>query len=218
MKRKLLFITTALALFAAFAVAAWIYETRRPSETAEQPAEPAYTHLVRMHSPTLGKPDAKVQLVEFFDPACSACARFYPYVKKILADNPDQVRLVLRFAPFHRGADAVVAVLIAARKQGKFWPALEALLASQASWVQQGTAQVGRVWQHLDGLGLDLDRVRADMASPEIAREIAQDLADARALEVNKTPQFFVNGKPLTQFGYEPLKAMIAEALGAPQR
>jgi len=81
--------------------------------------------------------------------------------------------------------------------------------------VKQNAAQVGLVWPHLEGLGLDLDRLRADMAKPEIAREIAQDLADARALEVNKTPQFFVNGKPLTQFGYEPLKAMIAEALGS---
>jgi len=220
MKRKLLFFATAVALLAAFAVGAWIY-TKRPAQApgaaTTAPADPAYTHLVRMHSPTLGKPDAKVQLVEFLDPACSACARFYPYVKDILAAHPDQVRLVLRFAPFHRGADAVVAVLVAARKQGKFWPALEALLASQASWVHQHTAQVGQVWPHLDGLGLDLDQLRADMGAAEIAREIAQDLADAKALGVNKTPQFFVNGKPLTQFGYEPLKAMIAEALGSAQ-
>jgi len=217
MKQKALFIVAAVVLLAAFAVGAWIYKGRETAPAA-RPADPAYAHLVRMHSPTLGKPDAKVQIVEFLDPACSACARFYPLVKQILAENPDQIRLVLRYAPFHRGADAVVAVLAAAHKQGQFWPALQALLASQASWTQQHTAQVNLVWKQLEGLGLNLEQVRADMGSPEIARAIAQDLADAKALEVTKTPQFFVNGKPLTQFGYEPLKAMVDEALGAAQR
>jgi protein-disulfide isomerase len=49
-------------------------------------------------------------------------------------------------------------------------------------------------------------------------RVIAQDLDDAKALSVNKTPSFFVNGQPLLNFGYEPLKAMIDKALGSAQR
>jgi protein-disulfide isomerase len=171
-----------------------------------------------MHSPTLGKPDAKVQIVEFLDPACGACASFYPMVKKILAANPDEIRLVLRYAPFHKGSGAVVAVLEAAKRQGKFWPALEALLASQVDWTRNHIAQVDRVWKHLEGLGLNLEQVRADMEDPAIRRAIAQDLDDAKALSVTKTPSFFVNGQPLLRFGYEPLKAMVDEALGAAQR
>ena len=42
-----------------------------------------------------------------------------------------------------------------------------------------------------------------------IARLIAQDVADARALGVTKTPGFFVNGRPLTVFGYEQLVALV---------
>jgi protein-disulfide isomerase len=171
-----------------------------------------------MHSPTLGKPDAKVQLVEFLDPACGACATFYPRVKEILAANPDEIRLVVRYAPFHRGSGAVVAVLEATKKQDKFWPALEALLGSQAKWTKNHVAQVGLVWKQLEGLGLDFDQVRADMTAPTIARAIAQDLDDAKALGVNKTPSFFVNGQPLVNFGYEPLKALVDKALGSAQR
>jgi len=212
MKQKLLFAVAAAVLLAAFVVGAWVYRSGE-TEAPAQMAGPVDSQLVRMHSPTLGKPDAKVQLVEFLDPACAACAGFYPLVKKIIATNPDEIRLVLRYAPFHKGSSAVVAVLEATKKQDKFWPALEALLASQADWTQNHTAQVGLVWKHLEGLGLDLDQVRADMASPQIARAVAQDLADAKALSVNKTPSFFVNGKPLTNFGYAPLKAMVDEAL-----
>jgi len=214
MKQKALIVIAAAVLLLAFVVAAWIYKSGQVDEPA-QPVQNSYSNLVRMHSPTLGKPDARVQLVEFFDPACGACARFYPLVKQILAENPDEIRLVLRYAPFHQGASAVVAVLEATRKQDKYWPALEALLGSQAQWTKNHVAQVGLVWAQLEGLGLDLDQVRADMASPAIARAVAQDLADAKALNVTKTPSFFVNGQPLTQFGYEPLKALVEQALAS---
>jgi len=217
MKQKILFIVAAGTLLLVFLVGAWVYQSGE-TDQPEQLADPMHARLVRMHSPTLGKPDAKVQLVEFLDPACEACASFYPRVKEILAANPDQIRLVLRYAPFHKGSGAVVAVLEAAKKQGKFWPALEALLASQAKWTRNHTAQVGLVWKQLEGLDLDLEQVRADMAAPAIARAIAQDLDDAKALNVKRTPSFFVNGKPLTRFGYEPLRALVGEALGSAQR
>ncbi len=216
MKQKILFVAAAVALLLAFVVGAWVFKSREIDQSA-QLADPVYTRLVRMHSPTLGKPDAKVQIVEFLDPACEACARFHPRVKEILAANPDQIRLVLRYAPFHKGSGAVVAVLEAAKKQDKFWPALEALLASQADWTQNHTAKVGMVWKHLEGLGLDLEQIRADMTAPAIARAIAQDLDDAKALNVRRTPSFFVNGQPLTQFGYDQLRALVGEALGSAQ-
>jgi len=217
MKQKILFMVAAVALLLAFLVGAWVYKSGEEPPSA-QAVDPTYTQLVRMHSPTLGKPDAKVQLVEFLDPACGACATFYPRVKEILAENPDEIRLVVRYAPFHRGSGAVVAVLEAAKKQDKFWPALEALLGSQAKWTKNHVAQVGLVWKQLEGLGLDFDQVRADMTAPAIARAIAQDLDDAKALGVNKTPSFFVNGQPLVNFGYEPLKALVDKALGSAQR
>ena len=157
-------------------------------------------------------------IVEFLDPACETCRAFYPLVKKMMAANPDRIRLVLRYAPFHNGSDKVVAVLEAARRQGKFWPALEALLAAQADWAPHHTPQVALVWRHLDGLGLNLEQMRADMAAPEIAGIIAQDLDDARILNVTQTPEFFVNGKPLPSFGYEPLKALVDDALKSAMR
>ena len=125
---------------------------------------------------------------------------------------------MLRYAPFHNGSDKVVAVLEAARRQGKFWPALEALLATQADWAPHHTPQVARVWKHLDGLGLNMAQMRTDITSPEIASVIEQDLKDARALKVTKTPEFFVNAKPLPSFGFAQLKKLVDEALATARR
>lgn len=212
MKQKTLFIIALVSLLLAFVGGALLYTTQKEDKSAQQ-SDTHRAALVRMHSPTLGNADAPVVIVEFLDPACDTCRAFYPLVKEMMAANPDRIRLVLRYAPFHDGSDKVVAVLEAARKQGKFWPALEALLTAQAGWAPNHAPQVALVWKHLEGLGLNLEQMRADMTSPAIANLIAQDLADARTLNVTKTPEFFVNGKPLPSFGYEQLKKLVGDAL-----
>lgn len=212
MKQKTLFGGALALLVLAFAVGAFFYSGQQ-EKAAEAAATANRAALMRMHSPTLGRAEAPVVIVEFLDPACETCRAFYPMVKDLMAAHPDKIRLVLRYAPFHNGSDKVVAVLEAARKQGKFWPTLEALLASQAEWAPHHTPQVDLVWRHLRRVGLDMEKMAFDMTSPETARVIAQDLEDARTLKVTKTPEFFVNGKPLPSFGYEQLKRQVEAAL-----
>jgi protein-disulfide isomerase len=217
MKQKTLFITASILLLLAFVGGTLVYNIEREDQAGQFVAA-NNAALVRMHSPSLGRVDAPVVIVEFLDPACETCAAFYPLVKQIIAANPDRIRLVLRYAPFHKGSDQVVAALEAARKQGKFWQALEALLAAQADWAPHHTAEVARIWPHLERAGLDVKQLRSDMNAPAIANVIEQDLLDAQTLKVAKTPDFFVNGKPLPRFGYEPLKQLVDEALATAKR
>lgn len=212
MNNKTLFVVSASALLLAFAGGAVAYKRGEMSRVARI-AEYNRAPLVRSHAPTLGKADAPVVIVEFIDPACETCWAFYPLVKQKMAANPGKIRMVLRFAPFHQGSDKVAAVLAAADRQGKFWPALEAVMATQDDWAAHHTARVEKVWPHLEGLGLDLKKLKADMGSPEIAGAIAQDLEDARVLSVTKTPEFFVNGKGLPSFGFGQLIMLIDDAL-----
>jgi protein-disulfide isomerase len=121
----------------------------------------------------------------------------------------------VRYAPFHQGSDEVVKVLEASRKQGRYWQAVEALLASQSAWVQQHQAQADLIWPYLAKAGLDTEQLKSDMQSPDIARAIAQDVTDAKALNVTKTPEFFVNGRPLPSFGFEQLRDLVDEELAA---
>jgi protein-disulfide isomerase len=230
MKQKTLFIVALIALFTVFVVGTLLYHAKPDSQAPAAPSGPAVaiqaapspqidrTALVRMHSPSIGSNDAPVVIVEFFDPACEACRAFYPVVKEIMAANPDKIRLVLRYTPLHKGSDQVVALLEAARRQDKFWPVFETLLGAQAAWTPNHSVQLDLVWKHLDGLGLDLNKLRADMAAPEIARIIAQDVQDGRTLAITGTPSFFVNGQPLTDFGFEQLKELARKALKEAQR
>jgi protein-disulfide isomerase len=212
MKQKTLFIASAVVLLAAFVVGVLVYNIQQADRTAEVVKRNPQA-LTRLHSPTLGNADAKVHIVEFLDPACGTCAQFSPFVKDLMAANPGRIRLTVRYAPLHQGSDQVVKVLEAARKQGKFWQALEALFATQRQWVQNHVAHAQLAWNSLAGLGLDLDRVRADMNAPEVTRIVEQDIADTRTLNVTQTPEFFVNGRAMPSFGAEQLKDLVDEEI-----
>jgi protein-disulfide isomerase len=214
MKQKQLFIGAAVLLLAAFAAGAFLFKGRQAEQAAQTAARNSEA-LVRFHSQTTGNADAPVHIVEFLDPACETCRDFYPKVKDLMAAHPGKIKLTVRYAPFHTGSDVVVAMLEAARKQGKFWPALEGLLDAQPYWVKHHAAQPEVAWKVLDslGLGLDMQRANTDMQSSEVTRIIQQDLADAQTLNVTKTPEYFVNGKPLPSFGYDQLKKLVDDAL-----
>ncbi|MBI4985247.1 MAG: thioredoxin domain-containing protein [Rhodocyclales bacterium] len=212
MKQKTLFVAALIALIAVFVGGAMFYSSQQAQQEAQRIAANQVA-LMRMHSPTLGKADAPVVIVEFLDPACETCRMFYPMVKQLMAAHPDKIRLVLRYAPFHNGSDNIVAALEAARKQGRFWPTLEALLASQEYWAPHHTPQLQLAWKYLAAANLDMERMAFDLKSPDIPKVIEQDLADARTLNVSKTPEFFVNGQRLPKFGFDQLQMLVEQEL-----
>ena len=214
MKQKTIFISAIVALAAVFAGGVYFYNGYKADQVAAAAAKNRAA-LIRPHSMTLGRAEAPVQVVEFFDPACETCAAFYPLVKKMVADNRDDIRLVVRYAPLHPGSDEVVKVLEAARKQAKYWQAVEALLASQSEWVQHHQARSELIWPVLVRAGLDAERLKADAHSPEVAANVGQDIADAKVLGVTQTPEFFVNGRPLPSFGYQQLRDLVDEERAA---
>jgi protein-disulfide isomerase len=214
MKKSTLFIAAAVVLIVAFVAGALIFKSKQ-AEQAQQVASEFSSVLVRMHSPTHGPADARVEIVEFLDPACGTCKEFYPRVKQMVDDHPGQIRVVLRYAPFHENSDQVVAMLYAAGKQGKHQEALEALLAAQDDWVANHVGYPDRAWSHLEGLGLDMDQLRSDMNAADVTARVRQDLEDAQTMQVTATPEYFVNGKPLPSWGWEQLVALVNQELAS---
>jgi protein-disulfide isomerase len=133
----------------------------------------------------------------------------------MMSAYPGKIKLVIRYAPFHDGADYVVKILEAAKKQGKYWETLDLLYRSQNYWTSHHVAQPAKIWQILPQIGVNVEQIKRDMNDPEIARIIEQDLADAKTLNVQKTPGFFANGKPLQEFGYQQLQQLVESEIRA---
>ena len=201
-----------VAVVVAFVAGAVVFKGRETQE-AGQAAQSNSDALVRASSPVFGNPAAKVTIVEFFDPACETCRAFYPLVKTIVNSSFGQVRLVVRHAPLHQGSDTAVKILEAARLQGQYWPAVERALAGQPQWAAHGNARPELIWDLITDLGLDMAKARADADSPAVAQLLAQDIADMKALKVDRTPGFFVNGTPLRDFGEAQLRALVDQEI-----
>nr|CRH06430.1 Putative dsbA-like thioredoxin domain protein [Candidatus Magnetococcus massalia] len=212
MNQKAIFFITAAALLVLFFVAGAVVQQQQGAQKSAAMDEKQQL-LMRSGAPTKGPKDAKVTIVEFLDPACETCRDFYGLVKKLMNQYPGKVNLVVRYAPFHTGSDQVVAMLEAANKQGKFWPALELLFKAQHRWVYKHQSQPMRAYPLLTTLDLDKERFAADMNSPEVQKIVQKELQDAQALGVRATPEFFVNGTPMPSFGYKQLSKLVADAV-----
>jgi protein-disulfide isomerase len=208
--RKLAVVGILVVLVAVFAAGLYAYR-QQAQQAQDAKASAQSSRMVRMHSPVLGPQGAPVTIVEFFDPACESCRAFYPYVKQLLDQYPQDVRLVIRYAPFHPGSDQVIKLLEAAKRQGKFLPVLEAVLQAQPAWADHRQPNLELAYQAAAQAGLDMGRAAEDMRKPEMQALLEQDVEDLKALQVNRTPTFFVNGRSLPSFGPNQLSALVAE-------
>jgi protein-disulfide isomerase len=205
-------LASAAVLVGAFIISMLVLENR-DTGSIEYTAKMNASSLVREHSPKAGNEDARVTIVEFFDPACGTCRLFHPIVKDILRDNPEKVNLVVRYLPLHPGSEDVVKILEAARLQGKFWETLEAAYATQGQWAINHQAHPELFWRSISHIGLDPEQVSRDMQSQAVSQNVQQDVEDGTTLGVNKTPGFFVNGKPLIEFGQMQLLQLVNAAI-----
>jgi len=214
MKTYIIFGLSVVVMIIAFVVGSSYYKGKQAEKVGFLAQENAEL-FIRDHSQTLGSDDAKVYLIEFMDPACETCAAFFPFVKQIMDANPGRIKLVLRYAPFHDGADYFVKIIEAAKKQGKYWETLDTMYKTQRLWTRHHKAIPEKIWPILTQVGVDVERIRKDMNDPAIVKLIDQDLADAKVLNVRKTPGYFVNGKPLQTFGSRQLLQLVQSELNA---
>jgi protein-disulfide isomerase len=212
MNSKTLALATLLAAVGAFAVGAYFYQ----DQTRQQITQAAQDHraaLVRAHSPVLGNAQAKVTIVEFFDPSCETCRAFYPIVKSIIRSSFGEVNLVLRYAPLHQGSDVAIKILEAARQQDRYWQVLDRVIETQPLWASHANPAPERIWDLVADTGLDIARAKQAMQDPAIEQALQQDMADMAALRIAGTPSFFVNGQPLPRLGADELQAQVKAAL-----
>ena len=136
--------------------------------------------------PVLGNPDGDVTLVEFFDYQCGFCKRMTgPLFETVRADG--RVRLVMKEFPILGPVSEVAALAaLASRRQGRYEDLHIALMSLRGKLTEQTVLQTARE------LGLDVDRLEADMVDPELARIYGKVRALANRLDINGTPTLII--------------------------
>jgi protein-disulfide isomerase len=140
-------------------------------------------------SPIAGNPKGDVTIVEFFDYRCPYCKQVEPSLEALLREDP-QIRIVYKELPI-LGKDSVYAtrVALAARKQAKYEAFHTAMMAAKGQIDEKVVLQVAA------SAGLDIERAKADMKSPEVDDIIQRNLDLAQALDIRGTPAFIIGGE-----------------------
>jgi protein-disulfide isomerase len=140
-------------------------------------------------SPVVGNAKGDVTVIEFFDYNCPYCKKAFTEVAQ-LVDKDKQVKLILKEFPIlSKGSEEASKVALAAKLQGKYWEMHRALNETQGQTNEAAALRIA------EKLGLDMTRLRKDMASPEVKREIDETRALAMKLGIQGTPHFLVGDR-----------------------
>jgi protein-disulfide isomerase len=138
--------------------------------------------------PVIGNPNGDISIVEWYDYNCPYCRKVAPELRQVVEDD-GKVRLVLKDWPILGEVSKLSARLVlAAKYQDKFLPAHEALIGVSSRLTEP------RVRELLAGAGVDMDRLKKDLAanSKTIDAILARNNDQALAFEFRGTPSFIV--------------------------
>jgi protein-disulfide isomerase len=135
-------------------------------------------------SPVGGNLDGDVTLVEFFDYNCPYCRQMAPLMTQAEGDDP-KLRIVYKEFPI-LGPNSMVAAkaALAAHKQGKY------VAFHRALYQARGPVAESKVLEVAGEVGLDVDRLKADMQDPAFESILDKNIKLAQALGITGTPGF----------------------------
>lgn len=195
------------ALVAVLALGGAIYYAKQAGEKANEG--------ITIETHVKGNPDAKVELVEYSDFQCPACGQFYPYVKELMEQYGDQIRLEYRHFPLitvHPFAVPAARAAEAASQQGKFWEMHDKLFENQSTWSNSKNPNSLFV-QYAEEIGLDTGTFKKHLNSSMIADAVDKSFEEARSRGFSGTPTFLLNGEVMKFTTFQEFKAAIDKAV-----
>ncbi len=155
----------------------------------------------------IGNPKGDVLIVEFFDYNCGYCKKAYPSVKQVLEGDKNLAVAFVEFPILSPQSHDAAAFALAAKRQGKYWEVHQALMSTTAPKTEELFKKIA------EDLKLDYGKIKADVASDDLAKELEAQMTLGQTAGINGTPAFFINDNVVRGMMDENgLKAAIAEA------
>jgi protein-disulfide isomerase len=149
-----------------------------------------------------------VTIVVFTDLLCTHCGNALGTIDQLWDDFPGKLRVVVKQLPVHDAAVLPAEAALAADAQGKFWELHDLMLAHQDDLSRD------RLHALAERAGLDVAAFKAALDKHTYAAALEADKAAAKALDIQATPTFVVNGRRVV--GNRPpdqFKDVIEQAL-----
>jgi protein-disulfide isomerase len=157
----------------------------------------------------LGDPKGNVTFVEFFDYNCGYCKHAMSDMLTLLKTDPKLKVVLKEFPVLGPGSVEAARVAVAVRMQApkKYLEFHTKLLGGR------GHADGARALAVAKEIGLDMNRLKKDMKSPEVEKTLKQDFKLAQALGLNGTPSYVIGDSVIVgAIGLKGLKEKINTA------
>jgi protein-disulfide isomerase len=172
-----------------------------------------------------GPATAPITLVKAFDFACPYCQKTSGTMEELVKDYGGKVRVVYANFLIHPVARPAHLASCAAGKQGKYMAFKDAFWDkgfgpyAQSGGREQSSLGEANILTIAQGVGINVDKLKADMSSPECEARLKNDQTQMETFHVNATPTFYINGKHYKgNPSKEAFKAAIDEELKAVEK
>ncbi|MFI4937346.1 MAG: DsbA family protein [Candidatus Berkiellales bacterium] len=148
--------------------------------------------IFNSNSPKLGGKDAKISVVEFFDYNCPHCKTMSPLIENLLKNK--DIQIIYKELPVLGESSLYAAkAALAARDQNKFKEFHEKLMAYPRVLTNDKILELAKE------TGLNVEKLKKDMDSPEVTQELQNNQKVAVALGMRGTPTFILGRNPATK-------------------
>ncbi|MFH1193445.1 MAG: thioredoxin domain-containing protein [bacterium] len=167
-------------------------------------------------SPELGKSDAPVEIIEYYDYQCPACKAAESGVMPFIIDdyvNTGKARLVFKNLAFIGPESRLAAAAsLCAEEGGKFLDYQKKLYEAQGA-ENSGVFTSAKLKNIASEVGLDSTKFNPCLDGERYRSQVAKDTAEGGALGVNSTPTFIINGQITSGGTYLSIKRVIDKKL-----
>ena len=167
--------------------------------------------------PWIGAENPTLTIEEFTDYQCFQCKKMHFFLRRLVAQNPDKIRLVHRNypldhelnpivvpQPYHVGSGKMALVANAAGLSGKFWEMNDLLFGLV------GQTNTLKLKDLAEGVGMAPEDLAQNMNSPKAHRLLLLDVREGMRANMTGTPAYRIDGEIyMGQIPSDILKAVI---------
>ncbi len=197
-RTKSLFVS--INVFFALVIVLWaIFPRYWTFEQEEMPTLPS--GITEEGSHWIGALDPEITIIEYTDYMCFQCKKMHFYLRSLIAENPNKIRLVHKNFPLdisvnfvinqslHTGAGDMAKLAIYAGLKERFWEMNDLLFQIDQS---KGTIALNEIAIKLN---FDSKELAWALENKDIRLLLKKDIAMAAKAGVTGTPSYVINGK-----------------------
>lgn len=168
--------------------------------------------------PWIGAKNPKITITEYTDYQCFQCKKMHFYLRQLIAQYPEKIRLIHRHfpidhefnpiikEPFHIGSGKMALMAIFAGSEGRFWQMNDMLFK------RAGESKTINIRNLAKEVGIDHNALVNAINDQTIRQKLANDIISGLRFRINGTPAFVINGQVyLAQIPPDAIKIALAE-------